>query len=102
MSKLDIIYAYHRGTVKPPQVGSFTYAIPSSLGDQGCIIFIDLVLLMGWVESPKFFCAFSETLTDVTNALVDTDLPVLSYDAISEILATRPGPPHTPESLTHI
>ena len=57
---------------------------------------------MGWVESPKFFCTFSETLTDVANALVDTDLPVLSYVAISEIPATGTGDPHTPESLTHI
>ena len=65
-------------------------------------ICIDLVLLMGWVDSPKFFCAFSETLTDGTNALVDMDLPVLSYRSISKIPATRLGPPHTLESLTHI
>ena len=51
---------------------------------------------------PQVFCAFSETLTDVANALVDKDLPVPSYVAISKIPATGPGPPHTPESLTHI
>ena len=33
---------------------------------------------------------------------VDTDLPVPSYGAISEIPGTVPVPPHTPESLTHI
>ena len=57
---------------------------------------------MGWVDSPKFFCAFLKTLIDVENALVDTDLPVPSYGAIFEIPATGPGPPHTLESLTHI
>ena len=57
---------------------------------------------MGWVDPPKFFCAFSETLTDVTNALVDSELPVPSYSAISEMPSTGPGPPHTPESLTRI
>ena len=57
---------------------------------------------MGWVDSPKFFCAFSEMLMDVENDLVNTDLPVPSYGAISKIPATRPTPPHTPESLTHI
>ena len=51
---------------------------------------------------PQVFCAFSETLTDVANALVDSELPVPSYGAISEIPSTGPGPPHTPESLTHI
>ena len=57
---------------------------------------------MGWVDSPKFFCTFLETLTDVANSQVDTDLLVLSYGAISEIPDTRTGPPHTPESLTYI
>ena len=42
-----------------------------------------------------------ETPTDVANALVDTDLSVLSYGAISDILVTGLGAPHTPESLTH-
>ena len=41
-------------------------------------------------------------LTDVTNALVDTDLPVPSYGAISKIPSTVMPPPHTPEILTHI
>ena len=50
----------------------------------------------------QFFCAFSETLKDVANALVDTDFPFLSYGAIFNVLATRPVPPYTPESLTHI
>ena len=102
VSKLDITDAYHRGTVKPLQVGAFVYVISLSPGEEGCVIFIDLVLLMGWVESPKFFCAFLETLIDVENSLVDTDLPVPSYGAISKIPATGPGPPHTPKILTHI
>ena len=102
VSKLDVTDAYHRGTVKPAQVGSFAYVIPSSPGGEGIIICSDLVLPMGWLDSPKFFCSFSETLTDVANALVNTDLPVPSYGAISEIPATGPGPPHTLESLTHI
>ena len=102
VSKLDVTDAYHRDTIKPSQVGAFSYVIPSEPGDEGTIICIDLVFLMGSVDSPKFFCAFSETLTDVANALVNTDLPVPSYGAISDIPATGPGPPHTPESLTHI
>ena len=36
------------------------------------------------------------------NTLVNTYLPVLSYSTIYNIPTTRPGPPHTPESLTHI
>ena len=102
MSRLDVIDAYHFGTVKLLQVSVFAYVIPSVPGDEGCIICINLVLPMGWVDSPKFFCTFLKTLTDVANALVDTGLPVPSYGAIFNTLATGPVPPHTPESLTHI
>ena len=41
-------------------------------------------------------------MVDVENTLVDIDLSVPSYVAISEIPVTGTGPPHTPESLTHI
>ena len=102
MSKLDVTDAYNCGSVKPAQVGTFAYRIPSAPVDDGTIICIDPVLLMGWVDSPKCFCAFLETLTGVANTLVYTDLPVPSYGAISKILATGPGPPHIPESLTNI
>ena len=50
---------------------------------------------------PQVFWVFLETLTDVTNALVNTDLPVPSYSVISDIPATGQGTPYTPESLTH-
>ena len=102
VSKVDVTNVYRRGTVKPPQVGVFAYVIPLAPGDEGTIICIELILSMGWLDSPKFLCTFLETLMDVANDLVNTELPVPSYGAISEIPATGPGPPHTPESLTHI
>ena len=90
VSNLDVTDAYHRGTLKPSQVGAFAYVVPLVPDDDDILICINLVLPMGWVDSPKFFCAFSETLTDVANALVDADLPVPAYGAIT---ALRP-PPH--------
>ena len=59
VSKLDVTDAYHRGTLKPSQVGAFAYVIKSVPEDDVILICTDLVLPMGWVESPKFFCAFS-------------------------------------------
>ena len=47
---MDITYAYHRGTVKPSQVGAFVYVILSAPEDEGCIICINLVLKMRWVN----------------------------------------------------
>ena len=102
MSKLDVTDAYHRGNLKPSQVGAFAYVVPSVPEDDAIFICIDLVLPMGWVESPKFFCAFSETLTDVANTLVDADLAVPAYGAISAVPSTEPPPPHTLATLPHI
>ena len=50
---------------------------------------------MGWVDSPKFFCNFSETLTDMANNLVDTELPVPAYGTTAKIPATGMPHPHT-------
>ena len=61
-----------------------------------------MVLPMGWVESPNLFCDLSETLTDVDNAMVKTDLTLMAYGAISYLLSTGTGPHHTCMSLTHI
>ena len=97
---MDTTNVYNRGTFMPSQVGNFAYVIPSTSGGKGYIICINLVLPMGWVNSPIIFCAFLERLIDVTNALVDTDLLVLSYSKVSDIPATRMGPLHTPQILT--
>ena len=65
---------YHQVTLLPYQVGDFAWL---SSADYECIIVcIDLVLPMGWVVSPKFFCVFSETLADVVNTTINTPLPV--------------------------
>ena len=50
----------------------------------------------------QVFCTFSETLTDVVNALLDTELPVSAYGAIPTIPATGLGSSHTRKSLAHI
>ena len=92
VSRLDVIDAYHCDTLRLPQVGTFEYVIPLAPRDNGSIILIDLVLLMGWVESPKILCIFSEKFTDVAKTLVDTELPVPSYGTINKIPTTRPPP----------
>ena len=51
----DVTDAYHRGTVNPAQLGVFAYVISSASGDEGTIIYINPVLPMGGVDSPKCF-----------------------------------------------
>ena len=102
MSKIDVIYAYYCGILRMYKVGDFAYVISSAAEDNCIIICINLVLPMEWVESLKYFCAFSETLTDVYNTLLHTSLTITGYGDISKIPETGLGPPHTLDSLTHI
>ena len=88
--------AHHCGTLQLSQVGAFAYVVPSVPDNDVIIICINVVLPIGWVDSPNFFCAFSEKLTDVANALVDTDLPMPAYGDISALPATEQGPPLNP------
>ena len=76
VSKLGLTDAYHRGTRRPSQVGAFTYVIPSADYNDCIIICFNLVLPIRWVDSPKYFFEFSETLTNVVNSLVHMSLPV--------------------------
>ena len=95
VSKLDITDTNHRSTLQTSQVDAFTAVISSAPGDNVIIIYIGLVLLMGWVDSPTFFYAFSETLKDFAKALVDTEIPAPYYGAITKIPTTGPPPsPH--------
>ena len=50
VSKLDVTDGYHRGTLWMSQMGSFAYVVPSDPEDDCIIIFINLVLLIVWVE----------------------------------------------------
>ena len=85
---MDIIDAYHHGTLHQSQVSTSTYVVPLAPEDDGVIIFINLVVPMECVDSTKFFCAISKTLTDVVNALINTTLTVPEYGAIARIPAT--------------
>ena len=102
VSNMDVIDVYHRGMLQPSQVGDFAYVIPSTDYDDCIIICIGLVLPMGWMDSPKYFCAFSDTLMNVANTLVYTWLPVPGYGVISKIPDTGPVPPYTLDNLTYI
>ena len=64
LSKWDISDAFHWCNLRPSDVGAFTYVIPALPSDPDILICIDLVLPIGWVNSPDLFCSTSETVID--------------------------------------
>jgi hypothetical protein len=60
-----------------------------------------LVLLMGWVSSPPYFCAHTETVADVANECImqGAQPPPHQLDHITDTVLQSelmPGPPKTP------
>ena len=74
LSKWDISDAFHRCNICPEDVGAFSYIVLPIPSDLEPLLCIDLVLPMGWVNSPDLFCATSETVTDVANIAFRSDL----------------------------
>ena len=50
VSKLNVTDMYHHGTLRTSQVDAFKYVSPSDPDNDGIVIFVDLFLLMGWVD----------------------------------------------------
>ena len=51
----------------PSDIVNLTYLVLPLLADPTVILCIDLVLPMGWVKLPDFFCSESKTVADNAN-----------------------------------
>ena len=92
LSKWEISDGFHRCLLRPADVGAFTYVVPPIPEDPAIYLCVDLILTMGWVNSPPFFCAASETATDLANAyLANSQTPCRSYAPAKDIYATDPN-----------
>jgi len=64
-SKLDISDGFWRLIVRGDDCYNFAYVLPQKPGEPTRIV-IPSALQMGWVESPPYFCAVTETARDLT------------------------------------
>lgn len=67
--KVDISDGFYRLKLSPAGIPSLGVAFPTAPGEEPLVAF-PLVLPMGWVSSPPFFCALTESVADVTNNLL--------------------------------
>ena len=73
MAKFDIKDGFWRLDCAAGEEYSFAYVLPSTHGGDTTLV-VPTSLQMGWIESPPFFCAASETARDV--AAQYAELPV--------------------------
>jgi hypothetical protein len=69
MIKVDISDGFYCLKFSPSSVPSLGVVFPTTPGEEPLVAF-PLVLPMGWVSSPPFFCSLTESVADVANDLL--------------------------------
>ena len=91
MAKWDIKDGFWRLDCEAGEEWNFAYVLPSSFTDNesDIMLVVPTSLQMGWIESPPYFCAASETARDV--AATYAELP----------LGSKPAHPFLPHTTTN-
>jgi len=72
MSKIDLLDGYYRVPLSPSAPLKLAVVLPPlKRKGNNPLIGIPLVLPMGWKYSPPFFCAYTETATDLVNSTLN-------------------------------
>ena len=91
--KWDITNASHRCPLRAAHIGAFTCVVPPLPSDTTILLCIDLVLPMGWVNSPDMFCSASETVADMANGyILYLTSPFQIYPPTANKYTTAPAP----------
>ena len=63
LAKVDLSDGFYRVALNDSAIAKLAVALPQFPGEER-LLALPLVLPMGWVESPPFFCAVTETVAD--------------------------------------
>ena len=92
LSKLDIADGFYRIWLLPRDVPKLGVLFPRCTGEEPLIGF-PLTLPMGWIHSPPYFTAATETITDLANRITRTQQHAMPHHL--EPLADTPPPLET-------
>jgi hypothetical protein len=74
MLKFNLSDGYYRVRLSPEAALELAVIIPGTTPKSN-LIALPLSLPMGWALSPPYFCAFTETTADLSNAALSSDAP---------------------------
>ena len=86
MPKIDVANAFYRININPTDSIRMGVLFPSKKGERKLIGF-PLVLPMGWAESPLAFCAGTETIADLANITLVTNMCSLDVPHRLDVLS---------------
>jgi hypothetical protein len=100
MAKVDLADGFYRLWLASRDIPNLGAVFPTH-DDEEPLVALPLTLPMGWVSSPPYFCAETETVADLANAIPNnTDLPTHPLEHLAN---TPPAPLELPipASLGH-
>ena len=87
MAKWDIKDGFWRLDCQEGEEWNFAYVLPQEPGKPIKLV-VPTSLQMGWIESPPYFCAASETGRDVAQDYVETEIGTLPTHKFLKYSAT--------------
>ena len=93
--KVDIADGFYRIWINPADIPKMGVVFPTRPGDEPLVAF-PLRLPMGWVDSPPYFCAATETVADLANDRLNWDPPPHRLDAVADTPPEPAGPAAEP------
>ena len=96
ISKIDVADAFYRINLNPADFIRMGVLFPSKKEERKLIEF-PLVLPMGWSESPPAFCAGTETIADLANATLATNMRSLDVPHRLDVLSETGSDPEKSE-----
>ena len=100
MAKFDIKDGFWRLQCEKGEEWNFAYVLPTPPGEPIQLV-VPSSLQMGWVESPPYFCAASETARDVAGNYLETKIGSLPEHKFEGYAMDGKAVQALPESVEH-
>jgi hypothetical protein len=91
MAKYDVADGFYRVRVNLHDAPNLGILLPRIAGEEP-LVAIPTVLPMGWVESPPYFCAATETVCDLANAALQQPHLIPLEHRLDAVANTPPAP----------
>jgi hypothetical protein len=95
LAKIDVADAFMRVAILASHVPALGALLPFYPGEEKFVAF-PFILSMGWVESPHYLCAVSETVADMANTLFAKDRLSSTPHRLDELANSRPASMSSP------
>lgn len=91
LAKIDVADAFMRIPLSVQDIAALGALLPVLPGEEPLVAF-PLILPMGWVDSPQYLCAVTETVADMANELFRRDMLSHTPHRLDILADTRPAP----------